>query len=69
MRSAGAQMHREPGQRYALIKAKLRVPAAAGPAILSFRPLSHRSWGIFIVPAAEKRDHRTGRYRNLENVG
>jgi hypothetical protein len=41
MRSAGGQIHREPRQRYALIKAKLRVPAAARPAILGFRSPGH----------------------------
>jgi hypothetical protein len=52
-----------------LDQGKATSSSAARPAILDFRLPGHPSWATLVVPAAQKRDHGPGRYRNLGNVG
>jgi hypothetical protein len=69
MRSAGGQMRQGTTAEVRLDQGKGTSSSAASPAILGFRSPGHPSWATFVVPAAQKRDHGPGRYRNLENVG
>ena len=65
----GVRCDREPRQRYALIKAKLRVPARRGRRSSAFARQRIRPARHLVVPAAQKRDHGPGRYRHQENAG
>jgi len=65
----GVSCDREPRQRYALIKAKLRVPARRGRQSSAFARQRIRPARHLVVPAAQKRDHGPGGYRHQENAG
>ena len=70
MRSPGGRMSDRPRRhRYALIKAKARVPAPRALQSSDFARQGSRPRRHLLCLVAQKRDHGPGRYRNLENVG
>ena len=70
MRSpAGRMSDRQRRQRYALIKAKARVPAPRARQSSDFARQGSRPRRHLLCLVAQKRDHGPGRYRNPENVG